>query len=60
MSIFDLAARAVIAFAPALLLMLPRDIWPMMSDGNVERVIRAYERDTDAFEAKIWLERMGK
>lgn len=58
MTFFDLAAQVLIALTPALLAMAPRDIWPMMANGNIEPVIRAYERDTDAFEAKIWLGKM--
>ena len=36
-----------------------RDVWPLLFNGNVERVIRAEEREQDAFEAKIVLARMN-
>lgn len=42
----------------AVLAVAERDVWPMLLNGNIERVIREEERDLDAFEAKILLARM--
>ena len=44
----------------AVLAVAERDVWPMLLNGNIERVIREEERDLDAFEAKILLARMAQ
>lgn len=36
-----------------------RDLWPMMGNGNIERVIREERESIDAFGAKILLARMS-
>ena len=36
-----------------------RDCWKLVIDNGVEKAIRQQERDDDAFEAKLWLARMG-
>ena len=36
-----------------------RDCWKLAIDNGVEKAIRQQERDDDAFEAKLWLARMG-
>lgn len=36
-----------------------RDCWKLTTDNGVEKAIRQQERDDAAFEAKLWLARMG-
>lgn len=36
-----------------------RDCWKLAVDNGVEKTIKQQEREDDAFEAKLWLARMG-